>query len=501
MLLDHNEEMRWGRYRLGWGFPVLAVATVFLWPTAVGAVLEVHPDNPRWLTDDGGKTALVLSGAHAWSVFQDYDPSPAFDGAKYLDGLSRRGHNFTRGWFWEDGHYSPLPYTQVDGVYRLSPPYDNAYIKRVRRRVRQARKKDLFVSVMLFQGWSMDDRGGLRDPDPWPLNPYNRDNTSEAVSKQRGALHIGLAQGQQLDYVDHVARKLCAEPNIIWEIANESHPSSFGAPNASNWQANILAHLRSVCDRHLTWVSCPLPLEQSVADRQGLNDAMYGMTTEIIAPCDPDGSFATDPPAADGRKVLIADSDHYEPDNIDFDWVWKTFLRGQHPVFMDLTQTLEWWAGDSWDPEENRWAKVLRALGAIQDLVASVNKTRNGRAVSGLADMAPQGAPGGQPRDKTRPTSSPWALFSSGKPCKPGANGGCGTARANGDEFLVYAGASESVRVCRLHEGTPYRFRWKRSRGTGYLASAQVEIADAKGCLELENPADTTAIVHLERML
>ena len=41
-------------------------------------------------------------------------------------------------------------------------------------------------------------------------------------------------------YVSFVAGRLCSEPNLIWEIANEAHPESLGNPRASNWQENIL---------------------------------------------------------------------------------------------------------------------------------------------------------------------------------------------------------------------------------------------------------------------
>ncbi|MDH3745711.1 MAG: hypothetical protein OES47_11490, partial [Acidobacteriota bacterium] len=321
--------------------PLLLLATA---PTA-SADLGVHPGNPRWLTDDGGRTALVLSGAHAWSLFQDYDFSPAFDADSYLKTLGASGHNFTRGWFWEDAYYSPLPYTRADGLYRLTPPHNTAFVKRVRKRVGEAWRRDLYVSIMLFQGWSMDNQGGRRAPDPWPLNPYNRANTNEAVSKQQAALHIGRAQGQQLDYVTHLAEKLCSEPNIIWEIANEAHAESLGNETASNWQRNILEHLVSKCDRHLTWVSCPAVIGLDTNRRRELNEAMYAMTSDLVAPCKVDSSAVSDPAPADGRKVLIADSDHYGPEDISYEWVWKTFLRGQHPLFMDVTQTLDWWAG------------------------------------------------------------------------------------------------------------------------------------------------------------
>ena len=244
--------IRRAAFRVGVGVLVWAIAGA-----PGSAALRVHPDNPRWLTEDRGETAIVLTGAHTWSVFQDHRPEGDFDATGYLDGIAAEGHNFTRGWFWEDGFYAPLPYVREGGEYRLSPPYDRAYLSRLRSRVRAARQRGLHVSVMLFQGWSLASYGGRRRPDPWPENPYNRDNHREQVSKQAAALHIGVAQPQQLDYVAWVGGKLCSEPNLIWEVTNESHPESLGAPRASNWQAAILAAVKRACGRRLTWVSCP----------------------------------------------------------------------------------------------------------------------------------------------------------------------------------------------------------------------------------------------------
>ena len=41
------------------------------------------------------------------------------------------------------------------------------------------------------------------------------------------------------------------------------------------------------------------------------------------------------PPAADGRKVLIADVDHIWPAPPHAGWVWRCFLQGLQPILMD----------------------------------------------------------------------------------------------------------------------------------------------------------------------
>ena len=44
----------------------------------------------------------------------------------------------------------------------------------------------------------------------------------------------------------------------------------------------------------------------------------------------------TDPPANEGAKVIISDTDHYSPMKSDALWAWKSFLRGHNPILYDL---------------------------------------------------------------------------------------------------------------------------------------------------------------------
>ncbi|MDW8026480.1 MAG: hypothetical protein RMK18_11550, partial [Armatimonadota bacterium] len=69
--------------------------------------LRVHPQNPRYFTDDG-KRAIYLTGSHTWSDLQDMgptDPPPKFDFNAYLDFLVQHNHNFIRLWRWEVPRY------------------------------------------------------------------------------------------------------------------------------------------------------------------------------------------------------------------------------------------------------------------------------------------------------------------------------------------------------------------------------------------------------------
>ena len=61
---------------------------------------------------------------------------------------------------------------------------------------------------------------------------------------------------------------------------------------------------------------------------------MFASPADWISPTSKDG-YNTDPPAADGSKVIIADVDHVWPKQYR-PWVWKSLTRGLNTAFMDL---------------------------------------------------------------------------------------------------------------------------------------------------------------------
>ena len=70
----------------------------------------------------------------------------------------------------------------------------------------------------------------------------------------------------------------------------------------------------------------------------GSNDELFQSQADWISPNSiaPDGyNYKTNPPAADGSKVILADTDHTDSQGLGIDWVWKTFTRGLHPLLME----------------------------------------------------------------------------------------------------------------------------------------------------------------------
>jgi len=80
------------------------------------------------------------------------------------------------------------------------------------------------------------------------------------------------------------------------------------------------------------------PLFNSKADwiSPGYDDEIFTEGRHPMAPDSPPSHWYDNPPASDGRKVIITDTDHYAPGKGDALWAWKSFLRGHHPILMDF---------------------------------------------------------------------------------------------------------------------------------------------------------------------
>jgi len=334
---------------------------VFLAALAAGAVLaagtprtsapargplRVHPDNPRYFTDGTGK-AIFQPGSHTWNNFQHNGVYPSVNYDEYLDFLQEHHHNFIRFWVWEQGGWDPWAkdHVQVGALAFVrtgpgqaldgQPKYDltrfnEEYFQLLRQRVRAARDRGIYVSVMLFEGWSVEKKG--QGGNPWQGHPFNQANNINGVDGdsngdgQGPEIHTLAAPKAILDfqhaYVRRVLDTLNALDNVLYEIGNEMHPGSI------QWQYRMIdfihAYEKQKPKQH------PVGMTGAPID----NAALLAGPADWIAPTAKDG-YNTDPPVADGRKVIISDVDHVWPRHFP-QWPWKSFLRGLTTVFMDL---------------------------------------------------------------------------------------------------------------------------------------------------------------------
>jgi len=310
--------------------------------------------NPRYFTDGSGK-AIYLTGSHTWNNFQDFRPvQHPFSYADYLDFLQRHNHNFFRLWTWESPQgkqwavnpcftVSPLPYPRTgpelarDMLPKFNlDQFNQEYFDRLRSRVIDARDRGVYVSIMLFQGFDVTHDGWL----PWPFHPYNAFNNINGIDgdprhtgegKATHTLEIPAVTQRQEAYVRKVIDTVNDLTNVLYEISNESDPQS------TEWQYRMIDFIHKY--------EAGKPMQHPVGmtfqwskENNGSNKTLMNSPADWISPDASDG-YGWDPPASDGSKVIISDTDHLwgafgtQQDNEQ--WVWKSFLRGLNTLYMD----------------------------------------------------------------------------------------------------------------------------------------------------------------------
>lgn len=326
---------------------------------AVGAAgqLTVHPDNPRYFKDPASGKALLLAGSHTWPTLVDMgdgDTPPAFDFDKYLAFMSEHRHNFLRLWTWEPSLWgehvnktrpqqrrssAPLPYARTgpgnaaDGKAKFDlTRYDDDYFKRLRARVEAARKAGIYVSVMLFEGYGVQFY-----KDAWKHHPYHAANNIQGIEADRDGDGMGMEVHElgnekvtalQEAYVRKVIDTVNDLDNVLYEISNENHPQS------TQWQYHMIRFIK----QYEKGKPKQHPVGMTFQFKGGSNKTLFESPADWVSPNPEAGGgfeYKKNPPVAEGKKVVISDTDHLWGLGGDVAWVWKTFLRGHNPIFMD----------------------------------------------------------------------------------------------------------------------------------------------------------------------
>jgi hypothetical protein len=378
--------------------------------------LRVHPVNHRYFADDSWQP-VYLTGAHTWPNLVDMgesDPPPRFDFPAYLDFLVRHDHNFIRLWTWEPVSWDtrgngegrvhrayPQPYARtgpgeaLDGKPRFDlRSHDREYFERLRSRVTAAGNRGIYVSVMLFEGW-----GVQFSPGAWKGHPFNGANNVNGIDGDADGDGKGLEVHElvvpavtevQEAYVRKVADTLADLDNVLYEISNENHPAS------TDWQYHMIRliheHEAKKLKRH--------PVGMTFQYKGGSNKTLFESPADWISP-NPEGGYRDDPPSADGKKVILTDTDHLWGIGGDVPWVWKSFLQGLNPLFMDPYDGKV--LGPGGDP---KWDPIRRNLGYTLKLSRRLDlagmEPRKDLASSGYCLAKPGAAyvawaPGGKP--------------------------------------------------------------------------------------------------------
>ncbi|MBI4605157.1 MAG: hypothetical protein HY721_24600 [Planctomycetes bacterium] len=353
--------------------------------------LRVHPANPRYFAGPSGK-AVYLTGSHTWNNLADMgrsDPPEAFDFDAYLDFLERHGHNFIRLWAWDSAVWdtrangglgkdfvhrvAPLPWARtgpgqaLDGKPRFDlKRFDPEYFERLRARVSAARKRGIYVSVMLFEGWGLrHGNRGRAAPDGWAwrAHPFHRDNNasgidgdadSDGLSGEVHTLKDPAVNAIQAAYIRKVVETVNDLDNVLYEVVNE------GGEKEWDWWVvkTVRDHERTLPAQH------PVGITGHGAERL---ESMLASPADWVSPGRVDG-FGEDPPTWDGKKVSLLDTDHIWGVGGSPSWVWKSFLGGHNPIFMDPYD-----GAVLGTPSDRRWEPIRRALGQARRWAERMN--------------------------------------------------------------------------------------------------------------------------------
>jgi hypothetical protein len=223
---------------------------------------------------------------------------------------------------------------------------------------------------MFFEGWAIHLSPA---PDHVEGHPFHASNNVNGVGIESILDYQVLpldpeVQELQEAYIRKVVDTVHDMPNVLYEVANESSGGGSvdeefaaalgqsGTPewgDSTEWQYWVIDRVRRYTeergyDAHPigTTMQFPVkdqtrvndPLFQSGADwiSPGYDDEIFASGGHPMAPDSPQSRWFEDPPPADGRKVVITDTDHYAPGRGDALWAWKSFLRGHHPILMDF---------------------------------------------------------------------------------------------------------------------------------------------------------------------
>lgn len=308
----------------------------------------MHPENPRYFTDNSGQ-AILLTGSHTWNNLVDMGNN-RFDFDRHLDWLAAYPHNFFRLWTWElltwntQGNREskarihqvrPLPWKRtgpgdaVDGKPKFNlEKHNEEYFARLRQRVEAAQNRGIYAAVMLFEGWGIQF-----SPDGWQHHPFHPNNNINGINGDLDAdgkgleIHSGrhreITRFQQ-SYVRKVVDSVNEFDNVLYEISNENHPGS------TQWQYSMIRFIkdyeRTKPKQH--------PVGMTFQYKGGSNQTLFDSPADWISP-NHQGGYRDNPPAAEGSKVVITDTDHLWGIGGNSGWVWKSFLRGLNPIFMD----------------------------------------------------------------------------------------------------------------------------------------------------------------------
>jgi len=173
---------------------------------------------------------------------------------------------------------------------------------------------------------------------------------------------------------------------------------------------------------------------------------------EWVSP-NPAGGYRDNPPANDGKKVILTDTDHLWGIGGNQAWVWKSLTRGLNPIFMDPYDGVV--LGNRFDP---KFESLRRSMGYALRLAGRLDLT------------------------KCKPMND----LSTTRYClaKPGS------------QYLIYQPAAGKSLKLKLRKGN-YRAEWFNPNTGKTVSKKKISVTEEEK--EFTNPVDGDAVLFVFR--
>jgi len=313
--------------------------------------LGVCAENRRYFQNTATGKVVYLTGSHTWANLVDIgpsDPPGAYDFDKCLDWMEELNHNFIRMWTWELVSWNttanrehkvhtvyPHPWKRtgpgkaLDGKPKFDlGKFNPEYFERLRTRLTEARKRGVYVSVMLFEGWGLQFSKGAWEGHPFHpknnINGIDGDANKDGKGVEVHTLGNKKVTAVQEAYIRKVIDTVNGFDNVLYEISNENHPPS------TQWQYHMIRFIKK-CEKDKAQRH---PVGMTFQYKGGSNKVLFDSPADWVSPNN-EGGYRDNPPVLDGKKVVLSDTDHLWGLGGNQSWVWRTFTRGHNPLFMD----------------------------------------------------------------------------------------------------------------------------------------------------------------------
>jgi len=299
--------------------------------------ITIDMDNPRYFADPAGNRILFVS-TYGANTLQDHEEQGTFDWDGHVSYLLEHRINLAkyviRDRCENHGTITPTLYARTgpgeasDGEPRFDLDQINpAFVDRLRTRTMDLRDHGIYVVVMFFNRFDVETESG------WAAAAYNGDNNINGIDGDSdgdgtGEEVLSLPLAAEIEAFERARVRAIVDAvndldNVIYEVCNE------GYGDAMDWQEWVAEEIRSyeatLPNQHLVGITGTWP--------GTTNPELFASTADWISPTNRGDDWESSPPAADGSKIVIVDSDHITAgERCDPTQVWRYMTRGMHPM-------------------------------------------------------------------------------------------------------------------------------------------------------------------------